>query len=91
MSHTPEHDTAEQLAQRVAVLEAAVAALKSQIKEAAHELRDDHAFMRPYGEALAGHVADHWMSNAGRSVIKWLAAIGVGVLLFLAGRWGVLK
>jgi hypothetical protein len=80
-----------QLEIRVRALEAAVAALRQQIKIAAHELRDDHTFMQPLGAKLVDHGTEHLLSKAGVALIKWLGIICIGIVLFLAGRWGLIK
>jgi hypothetical protein len=84
-------DESLELETRVHALEKTVAQLRTEIKAAAHELREDSNFMKPYSQSVANHVADHWIGTAGRALIKYLAIIIVGIVLFLAGRWGILK
>ena len=64
--------------------------LRSEIKRAAHELRDDSAFSRPYWQGGADHISNHWFDKAARrllwAVLGVFGAAAVGLAMFLAGR-----
>jgi hypothetical protein len=84
-------DDGAELEARVRALEATVAKLREEIKTAAHELRDDSSFMRPLSERIVDHGSDHLLGRAGKALLKWIGVIGVGIIIFLAGKWGIIK
>ena len=64
--------------------------MRAEIKWAAHELRSDSDFIRPYWKDGAEHFLDHIFTLASRKVL-WivLGAIGTAILLWV-GSTGVL-
>lgn len=80
--------------QRVETLERQVATLREEmrreIKQAAHELRGDSDFIKPYWKDGADHFLDHIFTLASRRIL-WvvLGAIGTAILLWV-GSTGVL-
>ena len=80
----------EELEARVEALERQFAAIKQEVKHAAHELSDDDRFMKPASQRFAGHMAAHWFDIAARRLL-WVVlgifgAAAVGLAMFLAGR-----
>jgi len=78
------------LEQRVDALERQFAAIRGEIKHAAHELSDDDKFMAPAGKRLAKHMGEHWFDVAARRLL-WVilgifGAAVTGLALFLAGK-----
>lgn len=64
--------------------------LRREIKQAAHELRGDSDFIKPYWKDGADHFLDHIFTLASRRIL-WvvLGAIGTAILLWV-GSTGVL-
>jgi len=80
----------DDLPARVEALEKQVAAMRSEFKHAAHELREDDAFMRPAAQRFGDHIADHWFDKAARRLL-WVVlgifgAAGAALAMFLAGK-----
>lgn len=63
--------------------------LRREIKQAAHELRGDSDFIKPYWKDGAEHFTDHLFTLASRRIL-WvvLGAIGTAILLWV-GSTGV--
>lgn len=86
------HDNLET---RVEVLERKLAVLReemrAEIKRAAHELRQDSDFAKPYWRDGADHITDHLFTQASRKLL-WvvLGALGSAFLLW-AGSHGFWK
>lgn len=64
--------------------------LRAEIRRAAHELRDDSEFSRPYWQSGADHMSNHLFDKAARRLL-WLVlgifgAAGMGLAMFLAGK-----
>ena len=80
----------DDLAHRVEALERQFAAIRAEIKHAAHELREDDGFMRPAAQEFGDHIAAHWFDKAARrllwAVLGIFGAAAVGLAMFLAGR-----
>lgn len=79
----------DDLADRVAALERQLDTLCTELDErivaAAHQLRDDSAFIKPFWKSGAEHMGEHALDRAGRKVFLWLATGGAGALLMWAG------
>jgi hypothetical protein len=64
--------------------------LRTEIKRAAHELRDDSSFARPYWQTGADHISNHWFDKAARRllwlVLGILGTAGFALAMFLAGK-----
>lgn len=79
--------------QRVEALERQISTLREElrqeIKRAAHELRGDSDFIKPYWKDGADHLLDHIFTLASRRIL-WvvLGAIGTAILLWV-GSTGV--
>lgn len=91
--------TQQDLAERVKLLEDQLVVLReeliremsSEIKRAAHELRDDSDFAGPYWRSGADHVADHLTTKAARKLLLYvIGAIAAGALMWL-GSLGIFK
>jgi hypothetical protein len=82
------------LEDRVAALEQQMSTLRSEmrseVKQAAHELRDDSDFVRPYWVGGLSHMSDHAFTRVSRWAF-WiiLGSIGSVGLIYL-GKLGVL-
>lgn len=80
----------EDIVARVEALERQFAAIRGEIKHAAHELSGDDQFMRPAAQKLSDHAVDHWFDKAARRLL-WVVlgifgAAGAGLAMFLAGK-----
>ncbi len=84
----------DNLDERVEMLERQLVVLREElrreIKQAAHELRGDSDFIKPYWKDGAEHFTEHLFTLASRRIL-WvvLGAIGTAVLLWV-GSTGVL-
>jgi len=80
----------DDLVARVEALERQFAAIRGEIKHAAHELSDDDQFMKPAAQRLSDHAMSHWFDKAARRLL-WVVlgifgAAGAGLAMFLAGK-----
>jgi len=64
--------------------------LRGEIKRAAHELRDDSDFSRPYWQGGADTATEHLITRAGRKVLIYIAGACAAAFLLWIGSLGVL-
>jgi hypothetical protein len=65
------------------------AELREEIKKAAHELRDDSDFSRPYWTSGADTATDHLFTKASRKVLIYIAGAAAAAFLLWLGSLGV--
>lgn len=79
----------DDLADRVGALERQLDTLReeiqAQIVDAAHQLRDDSAFIKPFWKSGAEHMGEHALDKASRKIFLWIATGLIGAFLMWAG------
>lgn len=64
--------------------------LRSEIKRAAHELRDDSDFSQPYWAKGLDIMTEHGLTRAGRKILIYVAGAAAAAFLLWVGSLGVL-
>ena len=87
-------DSLGDLQRRVDHLETQIRVMRDeiveQVKQAAHQLRDDSDFTGPYWRDGLGHMGEHMLTKAGRWLIGIVAyALGAAALAFAAYWYGL--